>query len=222
MTPAIFKAYDIRGIYPDELDEATVYAIAQAYAKLFKPKRVVLGRDVRMSGPALWEAAARGLTDHGVDVADIGVITTDMMYFATAHYKVDGGLTISASHNPRQYNGLKMMRKGALPISGDSGIEEIKRLVLTGYKYVEKESGKIEKLDIRADYLKKCLSFVNVAKIKPLTVVVNGMFGPVVQNVRALDLPIMIVPLNDTPDGSFPKGPPDPLLEENRHETVAL
>jgi phosphomannomutase len=222
ITESIFKAYDIRGVYPSELNEDIVYKIAQAYAKLVGPKRVVLGKDVRLSGPSLWDAAARGLTDHGVDVLDIGVITTDMMYFATAAYDVDGGITISASHNPREYNGMKLMRKGAVPISGDTGIKEMKDMVVQGYAFKAEQPGTIEKIDITDGYVKKCMSFIDPLAVRPLTVAVNGMFGPVVGNVRRLPLPLKLAPLNDVPDGSFPKGPPDPLLEENRHETVLL
>jgi phosphomannomutase len=218
----IFKAYDIRGIYPDELNEDVVYMIAQAYAKLIAPKNVVLGRDVRLSGPSLWDAAMRGLTDHGVDVLDIGVVTTDMMYFATAASAADGGITISASHNPGQYNGMKLMRKGAVAISGDTGIRDIKDMVAAGYAYHAERKGVVERLDIGDAYIKKCLSFVDASAMRPMKVVVNGMFGPVVENVKRLGLPLELVLLNAEPDGSFPKGPPDPLLTENQTETVEL
>lgn len=220
---AIFKAYDIRGIYPDELNEDIVYKITQAYAKLIQPKKVVLGRDVRISGPSLWKAAAQGLIDHGVDVIDIGVITTDMMYFATAAYPdVDGGITISASHNPREYNGLKLMRKGAVSISGDTGIGDIKNMVLEGYVLKAEEPGHIEQREITDDYLKKCVSIFDISAVKPFKVVANGMFGPIIEIVRKLSLPITLVTLNEEPDGSFPKGPPDPLLKENQTETSEL
>ncbi|HUX36080.1 MAG TPA: phosphomannomutase/phosphoglucomutase [Candidatus Paceibacterota bacterium] len=220
---AIFKAYDIRGIYPDELNDDVIYKIAQAYARLVRPKRVVLGRDVRISGPSLWKAAAQGLTDHGVDVIDIGVITTDMMYFATAEYPdVDGGITISASHNPREYNGLKLMRKGAVSISGDTGIKDIKNSVIEGYSYKAEKPGNIEQREIVDDYLKKCASVSDISAIKPLKVVANGMFGPIIKIVRELSLPITLVTLNEEPDGNFPKGAPDPLLKENQTETLEL
>lgn len=222
MTEAIFKAYDIRGVYPDELNEDIVYKIAQAYAKLIQPKTVVLGKDVRLSGPSLWDAAMRGLTDHGVDVLDIGVVTTDMMYFATAASAVDGGITISASHNPGQYNGLKLMRKGAVAISGDTGIQDIKQMVVSGYAYQAEKKGTVEQLNIIDAYIKKCLTFIDVSAVKPMKVVVNGMFGPVAENVKRLGLPLELALLNAEPDGSFPKGPPDPLLKENQTETVEL
>ena len=218
----IFKAYDIRGLYPDELNEDLAYKIAQAYCKLINPKTVVLGRDVRTSGPSLWEATAKGFTDHGVDVVDIGVITTDMLYFASAEYGYDGGITISASHNPREYNGMKMMRGGGVPISGETGIQEIKDIILGNYSHKAEAPGKISKKDIQEKYLKKCASLVNISAIKKMKIVVNGMFGPVVKNIEALNLPIELIKLNSDPDGSFPKGPPDPLLPENRTETIEL
>mgnify|MGYP001560620008 CR=1 FL=1 len=220
---AIFKAYDIRGIYPSELNEDVAYKIAQAYARTVQPKRIVLGRDVRLSGPSLWKAVAQGLTDHGVDVIDIGVITTDMMYFATAAYPdVDGGITISASHNPREYNGMKLMRKGAVSISGDTGIKDIKNIVLEGYVYKAEELGHIERREIINDYLKKCASMFDIAAVKPLRVAANGMFGPIIKIVRRIPLPITLVTINEEPDGSFPKGPPDPLLNENQAEISEL
>lgn len=220
VSPGIFKAYDIRGEYPHELDEQAAYRIAQAYAKLFQPKIVALGRDVRLSGPALWKAAAEGFTDHGVAVVDIGVITTDMMYFASAAYGYDGALTISASHNPAVFNGMKLMRGGAVAVSGDSGIAAIKELVLSGYAYKAPTPGGMSTRDIHSDYIAKCRSLIDVNGIKPMRVFVNGMFGPVVQNVEALGLPLTLTKINAEPDGSFPKGPPDPLLPENRVETI--
>lgn len=217
---SIFKAYDIRGIYPSEINEDVMYKIAQAYAKFISPQTVVLGRDVRLSGPKLFESAKQGLIDHGVNVIDIGVISTDMLYFAVADLGIDGGITISASHNPKDYNGLKLVRRDAVPISGDSGIGEMKELVLGGYEYKAEIPGKVESKDLTDNYIKKCLSFVDASKFKSLKVVVNSMFGPAVQNVRKLNLPIDLIVLNEELDGNFPKGAPDPLLEENRQETI--
>ncbi len=215
----IFKAYDVRGIYPQEINEDAVYKIAQAYAKLFKPEAVVLGRDVRLSGPTLWEAAKNGLIDHGVDVVDIGVVSTDMMYFAVANYGYDGGMTISASHNPKEYNGIKFVRKNAVPVSGDSGIMDMKELVLKDYSYKAKRLGDLKHRDIQQDYLDKCLSFIDRGKIKPFKIVANAMFGPALQNVAKMKLPVKFTLLNDKPDGNFPKGQPDPSLPENQTET---
>jgi phosphomannomutase len=222
INPSIYKAYDIRGTYPDQINEVTVYKTAQAYAKFIGPKTVVLGRDVRLSGPALWEAAKNGLVDHGVNVIDIGVISTDMLYFAVANYGYDGGITISASHNPKEYNGMKLVREQAIPISGDTGIKDIKQLVLDDYSFKADTRGEVSSKDIRDDYLKKCLSLINVSKLKKFRVVANGMFGPALQNVVKMNLPLELVQLNGEPDGNFPKGQPDPLQEQNRVETIEL
>jgi phosphomannomutase len=219
---SIFKAYDIRGVYPTEINEDAAYGIAQAYAKFLNAKTVVLGRDVRVSGPSLFQAVAQGLMDHGVNVIDIGVVTTDMMYFAAANYPCDGGITVSASHNPKEYNGLKLVRKGAVPISGDTGINEIKKLVQEGYRYEEPLKGVLQSKEITQDYLKKCLSFINAGELKSLRVVANAMFGPALQNVMKAKLPILLMMLNEVPDGTFPKGQPDPLQEKNQAETIAL
>ncbi len=219
--PAIFHAYDIRGVYPEQLNPEVAYKIAQAYARLIKPKEVALGRDVRLSGPLLFEAMKNGFIEHGVNVIDIGVISSDTCYFISGEYGYDA-LIISASHNPREYNGIKMMRKNAVSISDDSGINEIKRLVLSGYAYTAPNLGKLTKKDVTNEYLEKCLSFIDKSKIKPIKIVANGMFGLAVQNILKLNLPIKIIPLNGNPDGSFPKGPPDPFLKENRVETEEL
>lgn len=220
--PEIFRAYDIRGIYPTELDEDVAYRIAQAYCKLFNPKTVILGRDVRLSGPQMSKATTQGFIDHGVSVIDIGVITTDMLYFAVGASECDGGMVISASHNPKEYSGLKLIRKGVVAVSGDSGIYEIRDIVASGYAYISATRGTTSSKDITAEYLKKCLSCVDAGAIKPLRVVANGMFGPIMKNVEGLHLPLQLIKLNATPDGTFPKGPPDPLLAENRRETIEL
>jgi phosphomannomutase len=218
----IFKAYDIRGIYPDQLNEELAYGIAQAYAKFLNPKTVALGFDVRTSSPSLFEAAKQGLIDHGVDVVDIGMVSTDMLYFAVASLGLDGGIIISASHNPREYNGMKLAREKAIPISGDTGIEDIKNSVVAGYEYKALDVGKVSKQDITEDYLKKCLSFVDLSKIKPLKVVANAMFGKALELVDLMKLPIEITKMNEKPDGTFPKGQPDPLQPANQKETIEL
>jgi phosphomannomutase len=220
MDQSIFKAYDIRGVYPSEIDEDAVYRIAQAYAKLVNPKTVALGRDVRISGNSLWEAAKRGLTDHGVDVVDIGIISTDMLYFAVAHYGYDGGITISASHNPPEYNGMKLVRAGAFPISGDSGIQDIRKLAMDGYSHKVPAAGAVTAKDIAPEYLNKCLSFIDQNKLRHFTIVANAMFGPALQNVIRMKLPVTLKMINENLDGTFPKGPPDPMQESNRLETV--
>ena len=221
INPDIFHAYDIRGIYPKDFNEEVAYKIAQAYAKFVNPRIVALGYDVRLSAPALFKAMKDGFMDHGVDVINLGCITTDMYYFASGEYGYDA-IIISASHNPREYNGIKMVRKNAVAISGDTGINEIKQIVLSDYSYKAGVPGKLTKQDVKIEYFKKCLSFIDQNKIKPIKVVANGMFGLAVQNLTLLNLPIKIIPLNERPDGTFPKGPPDPFLKENQTETMEL
>lgn len=221
---SIFKAYDIRGIYPTEFNEEVAYAIAQAYAKLLAPKTVVLGRDVRLSGLVIFEAMKKGLIDHGVNVVDIGVVSTDMMYFAVAHYGYDGGLCITASHNPGEYNGIKMVRKNAKPISGESGIMEIRDLVMADYNYQAPQKGQVTTQDVLDDYLQKVLGIIDRTKIKPFKIVANCNFGAIGRNLKKLQeyLPLEIVWLNEEPNGAFPKGRPDPLIPENRLEAIEL
>ena len=220
--PTIFCAYDIRGVYPDQINEEIAYKTAQAYAKFINPKTVVLGRDVRMSSPFLFNAVKNGLIDHGVDVIDVGIVTTDTLYFTVANYGYDGGIMISASHNPREYNGLKLVKEHSIPVSIDNGIKDILQSVLSDYKYKSNTQGKVIEKNVLDDYLTKCLSFVDLRKIKPLKVLANGMFGVAVQNILKAKLPIDIIALNEIPDGNFRKGSPDPLLKENRKETEAL
>lgn len=218
----IFKAYDIRGVYPTEIDEEGAYGIAQAYAAFLNPKTVALGRDIRLSGPALHEAVKQGLLDHGVNVVDLGVVTTEMLYFAVASYGYDGGITISASHNTAEYTGLKLTREQAIPISGNSGLEDIKRSVVAGYEYKAPKLGEATSKDVTDDYLKKCLTFADLSKVKKKKVVANAMFGLALQNIKKLKLPLDFVYLNDTPDGHFPKGQPNPLLPEQQKETIEV
>ena len=226
MDSSIFKAYDIRGIYPNQIDEEVVYNIVQAYADFIKPKKVILSKDVRKSSPSLWEAAARGFVDAGVDVIDIGTVSTDMMYFAVASMGLDGGITISASHNPREYNGMKMVRENAIPISGDSGIKDIQKRVENNFNIQSENKGSIESYDIVDDYIDHCLSFIDIEKIKPIKLVANanfGMAGKVFEKLVAkANLPIDFVPIDFEPDGNFPKGRPDPLIPANRNEIERL
>jgi phosphomannomutase len=228
INPSIFKAYDIRGIYPKDLDEEGMYLIIQAYAKFIGAKKVVLSKDVRESGPVLKSAAIKALTDMGVEVIDIGTVSTEIMYFASATLDVDGGLIISASHNPKEWNGLNLTRAGAVPISLDTGLTEIKKIAMKGEKVmVEPEKkGKVEEKSILDDYIDYVLSYINVKKVKPFKIVANpnfGMQGKIFERlVQRAELPIEIFPLNFEPDGTFPKGPPNPLLDENRAEIVEL
>ncbi len=227
MDESIFKAYDVRGVYPTAFNEDIAYKVAQAFCKLFNPKIVVLGRDVREHGQPLFDAARLGFTDAGVNVIDIGVVSTDEFYFAAGSLPVDGGITISASHNPREYNGMNICKAGAEPISSETGLLDIKELILKdNYKVESAQKGTVEKKDVSEDFLKRCISFINPSQIKPMKIVANGNFGVDVQllekAVKMFDLPLTIVPLNEKPDGTFPKGPPNPLLPENRREFLDL
>lgn len=221
----IFHAYDVRGIYPDEINEEAAYKIAQAYLKVFQPKgAIVLGKDVRLSSPSLWIKTAKGITNAGYDVIDIGTISTDMLYFAVAKYDYGGGITISASHNPKEYNGMKFVREKAIAISADTGIMDIRDQALKNEEIIEPEKGEIIEKDILADYVKHCLSFIDPSVIKPIKIVADanfGMAGVVLKKMMA-GLPVEIIELNFEPDGSFPKGRPDPMIPARREEVEEL
>ncbi|NTW15692.1 MAG: phosphomannomutase/phosphoglucomutase [Candidatus Moranbacteria bacterium] len=235
MNPSIFKAYDIRGIYPSEIDEQGAYRIAKAIYRFLAKERgtddltLVVGSDVRLSSPSLKRAAMKALTDAGAKVVDVGSISTDMLYFAVAEYGYDGGFTVTASHNPKEYNGMKIVREGGQPISSDSGLFEIrddaKRLEIPdGTLKNDPDRSLIEEKVIMDDYAKKVRSFADLSKLKPFKIVANPNFG--VGGV-ALDritegLGLDIVKLNYEPDGNFPKGRPDPLIPENQEEISAL
>ncbi|MBM7866713.1 phosphohexomutase domain-containing protein [Heliomicrobium gestii] len=228
-----FKAYDIRGRVPDELNEDLAYRIGRAYVQLFPAKQVVVGYDVRPSSPALARALAAGLTDGGCDVIDIGCCGTEQVYFATFHWQLDGGIMVTASHNPADYNGMKLVRSEARPISGDSGLRDLEALA-TGAKgdqwafsrVAEGEgAGKgriLRRDDLMAPYVAHLLSYVDRAALRPLKVVVNsgnGCAGPIIDALEA-HLPFQFVKVHHEPDGSFPNGIPNPLLPENRLSTA--
>ena len=218
-----FGAYDIRGIYPETINEEIAYRIGRFFPRLFTAKKVVVGNDIRLSGPALKAALIKGLTESGCDVIDIGQCGTEMIYFATFHLKLDGGVMITASHNPKEYNGMKFVRQEARPISGDTGLRELEKQVADGeLPAVAEVSGKVESLDITKEYVNHILSYVDVAKLKPLKVVVNagnGASGPIL-DVMEKYLPFELVKVHHEPDGNFPNGVPNPLLPENRDATA--
>ena len=218
-----FGAYDIRGIYPETINEEIAYRIGRFFPELFVATKVVVGNDIRLSGPSLKAALAKGLTESGADVIDIGQCGTEMIYFATSHLQLDGGIMITASHNPKEYNGMKFVRQEARPISGDTGLRELEKQVADGELPAKAESvGRVEKLDIVEDYVKHILSYVDVAKLKPLKIVVNagnGAAGPIL-DVMEKHLPFELVKVHHTPDGNFPNGVPNPLLPENRESTA--
>jgi len=220
----IVKSYDIRGVYPEEINEAAVYLLAKAYVQWLKPKKVVLGRDVRTSGASLLAETKRGLLEMGVDVFDIGVVTTDMLSFAVAEYGFDGGIIVTASHNEAKYNGLKIYREKAIPVSSDSGLIEIREIAKKEQFTKSEKAGQSENLDFLDKYIQKVLSFIDVDKIKPTKIVVNPNFGAAGKALEKLAeiLPLELVKINYEEDGSFPKGKPDPSSPDNRTETTEL
>ena len=214
-----FKAYDVRGRIPDEINEALAYDIGRAYAAFVKPQRVAVGYDIRLSSPQLASALKRGLQDCGCDVADIGLWGTEGAYFATFSQRLDGGIMVTASHNPPDYNGMKFVREEARPISADSGLQEMRDLIESGRlpPKVDRRGGEAP-LDIRAEYLEHLLGYVEPQKLKKLKVVTNAGNGGAGLIIDALEpyLPFEFVKLQNNPDGDFPHGVPNPMLEENR------
>jgi len=213
-----FKAYDARGRVPDELNEDIAYRIGRAYAAFTGARRVAVGYDIRQSSPAIRDALSRGLTDSGVEVLDIGQGGTEMVYFATFHEKLDGGIMVTASHNPPDYNGMKFVREQARPISADTGLEDIRALAEAGQFAPVRTRGSISKLDITGDYIRHLLGYVDIDALAPLRIVTNagnGGAGPIVDLLEP-HLPFQFIKLQHQPDGSFPNGVPNPLLPENR------
>jgi phosphomannomutase len=216
-----FKAYDIRGRLPDELNEEIAYRIGRAYAEFLAPSRVIVGRDVRLSSEALCGALSRGLTEGGADVLDIGLCGTEEVYFATFHSGADGGIMVTASHNPMDYNGMKLVRKGSRPISGDSGLMDIRRLAEAGVFAPAARTGTIESVDMKVPYIRHLLQYVDSLLLRPLKIVVNagnGCAGPIIDLLEN-QLPFEIFKICHEPDGTFPNGIPNPLLPENREIT---
>jgi phosphomannomutase len=217
-----FKAYDIRGRVPDELDTDLARRIGRAYAEFLRPGKVVVGRDVRLTSEELCRALAEGLMAGGADVFDIGLCGTEEVYFATFHEKMDGGIMVTASHNPMDYNGMKLVREGARPISGDSGLGRIRELALVNRFSSAARKGTLTPLDVRSKYIDHLLGYLDVENLRPLKVVVNagnGCAGPVL-DLLADRLPFEFIPVFHEPDGTFPNGIPNPLLPENREATA--
>src|SRR5947208_14138216 len=222
-----FRAYDIRGVYPTDLDEDAFYRIAKAYTSLFHPKTMVVGMDARESGPSLKKALTDGFVDAGVNVVDIGGITTDMIYYAVgATEEYSGGIVVSASHNPKEYNGAKMVREKAAAISSDTGLFEIRDIIKAGKdKSVTPETkGTVTEKNVFNDYVEHVLSFIDRDLIKPFHLVANANFGYVGRGVQIIadKLGLNLTRLNWEPDGTFPKGTPAPMQEANRAETEEL
>ena len=225
MTPITisgFKAYDLRGRIPDELNEDVAYRVGRAYAEFVKPKRVIVGRDIRLSSEELCNALTQGLLDSGVDVYDIGLCGTEVVYFATFAKQMDGGIMVTASHNPPDYNGMKFVREGSRPISGDTGLKEIRAIAEAGSFTTPARSGARFPIDIMPEYIEHLLTYVDRAALKPLRVVVhagNGGAGLIIDKLEPF-LPFEFVKVQHEPDGTFPNGVPNPMLVDNHRAPV--
>lgn len=219
-----FKAYDIRGRVPEEINADVARRIGAAYAEFVRPGTVVVGHDIRLSGPELARALMRGLTSAGVEVLDIGLCGTEEVYFATWHLATGGGIMVTASHNPADYNGMKLVREQARPLSSDSGLEQIRQLAetdrwLSAEDHVQR--GRVRPVNNRAAYVQHLLGYVDRSRLRPLRLVVNpgnGCAGPVLDQLEP-NLPFSLIRVHDKPDGHFPNGVPNPLLPENRAVT---
>ena len=222
MSLACFKAYDVRGRVPDELNADLAFQIGRAYAEFVKPARVVVGHDIRLSSPEIAGAVGDGLVASGVDVVDIGLCGTEQVYFATFHQQLDGGIMVTASHNPADYNGLKLVREDARPISADTGLKDIEGLIEARDLGPGPGGGSRRKSDTRKEYVEHILGYVERSALKPLKVVVNAGNGGAGLIIDLLEphLPFEFIKLNHAPDGSFPCGVPNPLLPENRKVTA--
>ena len=223
LDPKVFKAYDVRGLYPAEIDEEGAYAIGRGYVEQFEPKRMAVGRDMRLSGPGMQAEAMRGAADAGADVLDLGMIGTEMLYFAVGELGLDGGIVVTASHNPKEYTGMKIVRRGALPVGGESGLLDVRDRALSGARHRAEPAGTVAPYDIWPAYVDRVMSFVDVPEVRPLRIVIdaaNGMAGAMLPPVLAR-LPVEVVRCFFEPDGSFPNHEPNPLLPQNREFIVA-
>ena len=224
LDPKVFKAYDVRGIYPAEIDEDGARAIGRAFVEEFGPKRIAVGHDMRVSSPGMAEAAIAGAAEAGADVLELGLVGTEMVYFAVGELGLDGGIAVTASHNPKDYTGLKIVREGALPVGGESGLLEIRDRAMSGDSPANGPKGTVEPYDLWPGYVERVLSFVDPKAIEPLKIVIdaaNGMGGvmmpPVLEHLPQLE----VVRCFFEPDGTFPNHLPNQLLPENREFIVA-
>jgi len=218
LDPNVFKAYDVRGIYGEEIDEQGAYSIGHAFVQQFETSRIAVGHDMRLSSPSMTQAVIAGASDGGADVLELGLVGTEMVYFAVGSLGLDGGIAVTASHNPKEYTGLKIVRGGALPVGGESGLAEIRDRALAGAQSAPLRRGEARYEDIYPAFVDKVLSFVDVAEIARLRVVAdaaNGMAGAMLPPVLE-HLPVETVRCLFEPDGTFPNHEPNPLLPENR------
>ena len=217
--PSIFKAYDIRGLYPSQLDESTALAVGRAFATLLQPRQVVVGRDMRLSSPAVCAALVEGLTGQGADILDLGMVSTDQYYHACATRRRPG-IMVTASHNPPDYCGFKMVREMPFLLSGDEGIQDLRRLIEAEDWRRAPGAGRVESLDLGEGFVDKVLSLVEVDRLRPLKIVAdtgNGMVGPILERIYGR-LPVELTGMYLDPDGSLPNHGLDPMQEENRAE----
>ena len=223
IAPGIFKAYDIRGLYPGELDSEVYRRIGRAFVDYLGATKIAVGRDCRLSSPELAKALVDGARAQGAAVTDIGVASTDMLYYYVARHDFEGGAIVTASHNPKEWNGAKLVRRGALALSGDAGIKEIREWLVAG-RYAEPAPprGALATASVTDDYARHCLSFVDVSRIPPLKVVLDTANGMGAVGVQAIygSLPLQTTRLYFELDGTFPNHPADPLVEENRRDLV--
>jgi len=221
-----FKAYDIRGKLGTELNEEIAYKVGRAYGQIYQPKTVVIGCDVRLTSEDLKQATIRGLNDAGVDVLDLGMTGTEEVYFGAFHLDVQGGIEITASHNPMDYNGMKLVRENARPISADTGLKDIQSLAESEQFIEVKKKGSTQKYNILPEFIEHLLTYIDPSKIRPLKLVMNagnGAAGHVVDAIeekfKALNIPVEFIKIHNHPDGTFPNGIPNPILVENRDST---
>ena len=219
-----FKAYDIRGKVPSELNGELAYKIGVTFSKFIEAEKIVVGHDIRKTSQAISDALIRGFTDAGVNVIDIGLCGTEMIYYAVPHFQADGGVMITASHNPPEYNGMKFVRKNSVPVGYDSGLNVVEKMILADDvdPWGPHDPGKIEHQDIMKHFMIHLKKFYDAHKIKPLTVVVNAGNGCAGLSLNAIepDLPIKMIKIFNNPDPDFPNGVPNPLLIENRNSTI--
>ena len=217
-----FKAYDIRGRVPDELNPDIAYRIGLAYGNYLNPGQVVVGYDVRLQSPELAQTVSEGLLDSGADVIDIGLCGTEEVYFQTFQRNVGGGIMVTASHNPMDYNGMKLVREGSRPISGDTGLSDIRTLAEQNIFPKKPSRGSLVKDSNKESYIQHLLGYINLQTLKPLKIVANagnGCAGPII-DLLAKHLPFEFIRIYHEPDGTFPNGIPNPLLPENRSATA--
>ncbi len=222
LDPKAFKAYDVRGLYPTEIDEDGAYRIGRAYVEQFSPATIAVGRDMRTSSPSIATAVREGAADGGADVLDLGLVGTEMVYFAVGELGLDGGIAVTASHNPKQYTGMKIVRRGALPVGGESGLLDVRDRAVAG-SWRDAARGEIREQDIWSGFVDRVLSFVDVGSLRPLRVVIdaaNGMAGTMLPPVLARLPMIEVVRCYFEPDGTFPNHEPNPLLPQNREFIV--